>query len=153
MPRLLIASGIFHPEAGGPATYLHELLPALQERGWEVRVIAYGDAPTAGYPYSIKRISRRVLPVRISHYAQVARPLLQWADLVYVHTLGLPLIGGAVPRVLKIVGDQAWERAIRRAWVAENYGYWTIFQKQLQFADCSHAAKSHVRGRRAVSNR
>jgi glycosyltransferase involved in cell wall biosynthesis len=120
MARLLIASGIFHPEAGGPATYLHQILPHLQQRGWEVRVITYGDAPITDYPYPLTRIPRRSLPLRLRDYGQAAHPLLQWADLVYIHTLGLPLIGGTVPRVLKIVGDQAWERAIRRGWVPES---------------------------------
>ena len=118
MSRLLIASGIFHPEPGGPATYLHELLPELQTRGWDVRALAYGDAPTLGYPYPLTRIARRPFPLRQVAYAWAARPLLGWADVVYVHTLGLPLVGGRAPRVLKIVGDQAWERAVRRGWVA-----------------------------------
>jgi glycosyltransferase involved in cell wall biosynthesis len=116
-PRLLIASGIFHPEAGGPATYLYELLPALQQRGWDVQVIAYGNAPSTGYPYPLTRIPRRALPLRLLDYARAARPLLRQADLIYIHTLGLPLMGGSVPRLLKIVGDQAWERAIRQNWI------------------------------------
>lgn len=119
MSRLLIASGIFHPEPGGPATYLHELLPELQMRGWDVRALAYGDAPTGGYPYPLTRIARRPFPLRQVAYARAALPLLGWADLVYIHTLGLPLVGSRrAPRVLKIVGDQAWERAVRRGWVA-----------------------------------
>jgi glycosyltransferase involved in cell wall biosynthesis len=117
MPRLLIASGIFHPEAGGPATYLAELLPALQQRGWEIQAISYGDAPTTGYPYPLTRIARRALPLRVYRYARAAGPLLRWADLVYIHTPGLPLMGGRAPRIIKIVGDQAWERAIRRGWI------------------------------------
>jgi len=40
--RLFIASGIFHPEAGGPAIYLYELLPELQKMGWDVRALTYG---------------------------------------------------------------------------------------------------------------
>jgi len=116
-PRLLIASGIFHPEAGGPATYLYELLPALQQRGWDIQVITYGDAPATGYPYPLVRIPRRALPLRMIDYGRRALPLLRAADLVYMHTLGLPLPGGAAPRILKIVGDQAWERAVRRGWV------------------------------------
>ena len=118
MPRLLIASGIFHPESGGPATYLHHLLPRLQAHGWEVRAISYGDSEASDYPYPLIRIPRRVLPRRLGQYGRAAWPLLRWADLVYSHTLGLPLIGGAAPRVLKVVGDQAWERAIRRGWIA-----------------------------------
>lgn len=117
MPKLFIASGIFHPESGGPATYLLELLPQLQALGWDIRALAYGDAPVTGYPYPLTRIPRRSLPQRTLGYARAANALLRWADLVYVHTLGLPLLGGQAPRVLKIVGDQAWERSVRRGWV------------------------------------
>lgn len=118
MTRLFIASGIFHPESGGPATYLYELLPQLQMRGWDVRVLCYGDDSVSGYPYPVTRIPRNALPKRWLQYAQAGRSRLQWADLTYMHTLSLPLIGHRAPRVLKIVGDQAWERAIRRGWIA-----------------------------------
>lgn len=118
MPRLFVATGIFHPEPGGPATYLYELLPALLARGWEVRLLTYGSGPVAAYPYPVTRVARRALPLRLADYARAARPLLRWADLTYLHTLGLPLLGGGGPRLLKIVGDQAWERAVRRGWVA-----------------------------------
>jgi glycosyltransferase involved in cell wall biosynthesis len=113
--RLFIASGIFHPESGGPATYLKELLPELQKRGWNIQALTYGAGEVDSYPYPLTRIPRTKL--RFPRYALAARPLLQWANLVYVHTLALPLIGGNAPRVLKIVGDQAWERAIRRGWI------------------------------------
>lgn len=115
--RLFIAAGIFHPESGGPATYLYELLPELQQRGWEPRVVTYGAGDTAAYPYPVTRIPRRPLPIRMAHYGLAAFPLLRWADLVYVHTLDLPLLGGKARWVVKMVGDQAWERAIRKAWI------------------------------------
>jgi len=125
MTKLLIATGIFHPESGGPATYLYHLLPHLQAHGYEVRVITYGepspdDAET--YPYPVTRISRETpLVGRMWNYMSAARPLLAWADLVYVHTLLLPLVRfpwePRKPLVYKIVGDQAWERAIRKRWV------------------------------------
>ncbi len=119
MPNLFVASGIFHPEAGGPATYLHEILPHLQARGWQVRLLTYADHVDMGgiYPYPVTRIPRVVLPARMRMYAAAARPLLDWADVTYIHTLGLPLIGGKSRRVVKIVGDLAWERAVRKNWV------------------------------------
>ncbi len=119
--KLFVASGIFHPEAGGPATYLNELLPELVQRGWDVRVLTFSDADHAErvYPYPVTRILRRALPLRMIDYARAARPLLAWADVVYVHTLGLPLYGDRhAPRVVKIVGDLAWERAVRKGWIA-----------------------------------
>jgi glycosyltransferase involved in cell wall biosynthesis len=123
MTNLLIATGIFHPESGGPATYLYHLLPQLQQRGYNVRVITYGEpSPDDAYPYPVTRISREVpLVGRAWNYAMAARPLLAWADMVYVHTLLLPLVRlpwePKKPRIYKIVGDQAWERAIRKGWV------------------------------------
>ncbi len=117
--RLLVTTGIFHPEAGGPATYLYRLLPQLQQHGWDIRVLTYGDAPVDGYPYEVQRIPRVFLPLRLWHYNRAVRPLLRWSDLVYAHMVDLPLWGDRhAPRVLKVVGDQAWERAVRSGWVS-----------------------------------
>ena len=116
--RLFVASGIFHPEPGGPATYLFRLLPELQARGHEVRLLTFGDAPVEGYPYPVRRIPRRFLPLRFADYARAARPLAQWSDLIFINSLGLPLVGlPPRPRVLKVVGDLAWERAVNRGWI------------------------------------
>ncbi len=115
--RLFVAAGIFHPESGGPATYLYEILPELQKLGWQPHVVSYGEGDSSIYPYPVTRIPRRPLPIRLAHYGLAAYPLLRWADLVYVHTLDLPLVGGKAKRVVKMVGDQAWERAIRRGWI------------------------------------
>jgi len=120
MPRLFVAAGIFHPQAGGPSTYLYELLPLLQARGWQVDVLTYGDEkhkPEA-YPYPVQRVPRRAWPLRLFDYARQARPRLAQASLVYAHTIDLPLWGSRrAPRLIKIVGDQAWERCIRRGWI------------------------------------
>jgi glycosyltransferase involved in cell wall biosynthesis len=116
--HIFVASGIFHPEAGGPATYLYRLLPDIVARGHHVRVLAFGDAPSAGYGYPLTRIPRRVLPVRWLDYARAARPEIARADLIFINSLGLPLVGtGRKPRVLKVVGDLAWERAVNKGWI------------------------------------
>lgn len=118
--RLFIASGIFHPESGGPATYLYGLLPEVQAAGHEVRLLTFGD-PTPGdqdYGYPVQRIPRGSLPLRplaYARYGRAARPLLAWADVVYVQSQGLPLPHQPrQARAIKVVGDLAWERAIRR---------------------------------------
>jgi glycosyltransferase involved in cell wall biosynthesis len=138
--NLFIAAGIFHPEPGGPATYLHELLPALQQRNWSVRALTYGADSTIDYPYPLTRIPRRFLPLRLFDYWRHARQEVARADLTYAHTLDLPVSWGDVPRVVKIVGDTAWERSIRRGWIlpttdidtfqTAKYGWWAERQKQ-----------------------
>lgn len=123
MPKLFVASGIFDPEPGGPATYLKSILPALQGCGWQPRVLTFGAADSSDYPYPVKRIARTPYPIRQARYAIAARRALAWADLVYAHSIDLPLPGARDrPRVIKIVGDQAWERCVRRRWIPANLG-------------------------------
>ena len=118
MPKLFVASGIFHPEPGGPSTYLTTILPALQERGWQTRVLTFGEPASAEYAYPVTRVSRASYPIRQARYAVASRGHLAWADLVYAHTIDLPIWGGRDKAwILKVVGDQAWERSIRRGWI------------------------------------
>ena len=123
MPNLLIASGIFHPEPGGPATYLRAILPALQMRGWQVRVLTFGTPQAGDYPFRVKRIAREIYPLRLAKYALAAREHLAWADVVYSHTIDLPLwTSRNAPRIMKVVGDQAWERCLRKGWIPPELG-------------------------------
>lgn len=116
--RVFVATGIFHPEPGGPASYLYRFLPALQEAGHEVTVLTYGDGPTENYPYPVTRIPRTSpIQARLA-YRQAALQLWPGHDLAYVHSLGLPLPGQIKPRAIKIVGDPAWERAVNKGWIA-----------------------------------
>ncbi len=123
MPKLFLASGIFHPEPGGPATYLSAILPALQDSGWQPRVLTFGAPSEHKHPFPVTRIARAPYPLRQARYAMAARKLLPWADLVYSHSIDLPLWGNrGKPRVIKIVGDQAWERCMRRRWIPADLG-------------------------------
>lgn len=123
MPKLFVASGIFHPESGGPATYLKTILPALQDAGWQLRVQTFGELHAGDYPYPVTRIARSPYLIRQARYALASRRQLSWADLVYSHSLDLPLLGARdQPHVIKIVGDQAWERCHRRGWIPADLG-------------------------------
>jgi glycosyltransferase involved in cell wall biosynthesis len=119
--RIFVASGIFHPEPGGPSTYLYHLLPRLQTCGHDVTALAFGDAPTDNYPYSLTRISRRSYPLRQWDYYRAATHLWPGHNVAYLHSLGLPLPASIQPRVLKIVGDTAWERAVNKGWIAPTF--------------------------------
>lgn len=118
--RIFVASGIFHPESGGPATYLYHLLPQLQERGHDLTVLSFGNAPSNGYSYPLTRIPRRRYLQRQWDYFRASARLWPGHDLAYIHSLGLPLASSIRPRVGKIVGDIAWERAMNRGWIPAN---------------------------------
>lgn len=116
--HILVPTGIFHPEAGGPATYLYHFLPELQARGHTVEVVTFSDdSPTETYPYPVVRIPRTNLLHRNWAYRQAVAQRLPRADLVYVNGLGLWLPKLHKPSVIKIVGDRAWERCMNRGWI------------------------------------
>jgi glycosyltransferase involved in cell wall biosynthesis len=118
--RILLATGIYPPDAGGPATYTRALARALASSGvHQVQVVCYGDRDAAdekdGYP--VERIGRNhVLLVRYAKFFFAVRRRARNADVVYLQgpvSEGLPGTLGAVaaarPTVLKVVGDYAWE--------------------------------------------
>ena len=124
--RVLFVSNLFPPDIGGPATHISRLAAELHDRGHTVRAVvcADGDTGPGPEPYPVKRISRR-LPVPL-RFARVFIWVWLWAlrsDIVYINGLELPAVfGGAAafkPRVLKVVGDFAWEYATRQLWTSD----------------------------------
>jgi glycosyltransferase involved in cell wall biosynthesis len=115
--RIFIAAGIFHPESGGPATYLYHLLPELIRQGHAVSALSFGDGPVEGYPYPLTRIQRRNYLLRQWRYFRAAARLWPGHDVAYLHSLGLPLPPAIGPRIAKIVGDSSWERALNKGWI------------------------------------
>jgi glycosyltransferase involved in cell wall biosynthesis len=123
--RILIVSNLFPPDIGGPATYVPKIAGELLARGHQVSVVAGAppDYAPGGLtePYPVHRVSRglpfaRRLLVALGLLLREARQ----ADALYVQGLAGPemvavLVGRLLgkPVALKIVGDNAWEYAIR----------------------------------------
>lgn len=112
-------TGTFHPEAGGPATYLYHLLPELVARGHRVTTITYGDVKEEyEYPYRVIRISRQQpIPLRLLEFTRQVWRQGRGCDLLFVNDYGLPAALADLvlrkPVVMKVVGDFAWEYAVR----------------------------------------
>ncbi len=116
--RILVASGIFPPDPGGPSTHLGQLIPELVARGHEVRAVVFGHA--AGGPPGC--VATRIpldlpLPARALRYARAYWREARHADRVYVATMGLPRPPCRPPVILRVPGDPAWERAVNRGLV------------------------------------
>ncbi|MBI4631055.1 MAG: glycosyltransferase family 4 protein [Chloroflexi bacterium] len=121
--RLCVVSGTFHPEPGGPPTFLYRLLPELIQRGHSIHVVTYGerDAPT-NYPYAVTRISRRQpIPLRLIQMSLAILRVARNADAIFISDYGLPVaIVNLIlrkPTLLKNVGDFAWEFSTRHDWI------------------------------------
>lgn len=112
---MLLVTSIFPPEAGGPATFISALAPALVKAGHQVRVFTLWDESPADKPDWLFGLPRTwPAPARLGRIFLALLRHVLWADLVYVNGLELPAVTAARllgrPCILKIVGDYAWER-------------------------------------------
>ena len=128
--KILICTGIFPPEAGGPATYSKSLAEKLIKRGHEVVVITYVtriSSPLTGEDkgegdFSIVRITRSWFkPWHYYKYFKSVKKHGKDADVLYAQdpvSAGYPaLLASKVlkkPFLIKITGDYSWERAMGR---------------------------------------
>ena len=132
--RILVIAGEFHPEPGGPPTYLYHLLPELLARGHAVRVLTYGEADAPqDYPYLVTRISRaQSIPARLAAFSRLIWQHTDWADVLFVQAYALPAIPALLrtrrPMVIKIVSDAVWEFSMRHGWIAPEVDV-TAFQR------------------------
>jgi glycosyltransferase involved in cell wall biosynthesis len=117
--NVLIVSGIWPPDVGGPASHAPELAAFLRERGHGVVVVTTADAAPARQPYRVDWVSRR-LPTGVRHLAvaEKVRSRAGGADVVYATSMiGRSALGSAAarrPLVIKLTTDEAYERARRR---------------------------------------
>lgn len=120
---MLLVSNLFPPDIGGPATYVSRLANDLHQRGHQVQLVVCAENPSAGaeYPFPVRRISRRIfMPLRLLIVLLWVIWHARNADVVYVNGLELPAVLGSrlmrKPSALKVVGDFAWEYAVRHGW-------------------------------------
>ncbi|MCX6786441.1 MAG: glycosyltransferase family 4 protein [Candidatus Kaiserbacteria bacterium] len=116
--KIILATPVFPPEIGGPATYTKELAKRLRDEH-EVVIVAYASTSERIDGTTLFTISkRRTLPIRLIKYFLTLFKASRGADVIYVQNAmaaGFPavLVGMIrhIPVVLKFVGDEAWERA------------------------------------------
>jgi glycosyltransferase involved in cell wall biosynthesis len=118
--RILMVTGIFPPDRGGPASYTPKMATALSGFGHTVSVICLSDSlhhDDRAHPFAVQRISRRQFwPLRILRVTLAIWRAARKHDLVYVNGLGAESALAAFlanrPTVHKVVGDYAWERVV-----------------------------------------
>lgn len=113
--RILIATGIYPPKIGGPATYSKLLFDELPKRGIDVEVLSFDEV--IKYPKLIRHF--------IYFFKVLSRS--RGCEIIYLQdpaSVGLPgilaskLLGKKA--VLKIVGDYAWEQGSQRFGVKDS---------------------------------
>ncbi len=113
--KLLIATPLYPPDIGGPATYAKILSDELPKRGVETTVISFGDV--RHFPKGIAHVFYAFKIFRALYGVDVALAL----DPVSV---GLPLALMALLRgkkfIVRVAGDYAWEQGRQRFGVKMN---------------------------------
>ena len=117
--RVLVVSGIWPPDVGGPASHAPDVSRFLHRRGHDVEVVTTAASPPAAFDVPVHWVSRR-LPkgaIHVATAAEIARRAVH-ADVVYTTGMFGRSSAGATlarrPYVLKLTADPAFERARRR---------------------------------------
>jgi glycosyltransferase involved in cell wall biosynthesis len=116
--KVLVVSGIWPPDVGGPASHAPEVAEYLRGRGHEVEVVTTAAAAPARQPYPVRWISRaQPVLLRYLRGALLVRRSARGKDVVYSTGMyGRTRVGSALartPSVVKLTGDPAYERALR----------------------------------------
>lgn len=113
--HLVVATPLYPPESGGPATYAKLIEDTLPEEGITVTLISFTRV--------------RHLPKLIRHfsYYRLVKEALRDADAVLALdpiSVGLPAMQAAIeckkPFFVKIVGDYAWEQGVQRFGITDS---------------------------------
>ncbi len=125
MKHILITTGIFAPDIGGPASYARTLGIRLSAAGIGVTVLTYSSVRAfpgdQQLPFSVRRVWRSV-PWGVRHVVFFVRAWMyaRRADGILALnavTAGSPSVLVArltnKPLVVRVVGDYAWEMAIQ----------------------------------------
>lgn len=143
--KILIATGIYPPTIGGPATYSKMLYDKLPKRGIGVEVLSFDEV--------------RHLPKILRHLIYFFKVILRsrGCEVIYAQdpvSVGFPaMLAAKILRkrfMLKIVGDYAWEQGMQRFGVNDlldefsiknNYNLPVRFFKWIQFQTQKGAGK------------
>lgn len=118
--KILLVTGIYPPDIGGPATYIPELASYLSDKGHELRILTLAEdaSQQAGDELFITRIQRKLpkilrMTITIAKIVFTPREYKIFANGLH-EEVGISLLIRRRHAIAKIVGDPVWERSRNR---------------------------------------
>lgn len=118
LSSIVLCTGIFPPDIGGPASFIPILANELSNKGITVTVVTLSDNSYDDFhlPYKVIRINRKIKkPLRNIIVIKEIVKAAKNSDLIFSNTLAFESAVAAKLSnkkfIQKIVGDIAWERA------------------------------------------
>ena len=148
--KIIMATGIFPPQIGGPALYCGKLANHFSETGSDVRVLTYGKVFLKPARYSISWVSR-IWPYGLRQFIYFMRLLMivRKCDVIFAFdTLGAGLPAVLAGRlsgrkvVMRIGGDFLWEKysesgrppvSLREFYAAKGYENYPVLFRLVKF--------------------
>lgn len=119
--KIVLATGIYPPDIGGPATYVKALAEELRKRDCAVQIVTYGELGVGSRESGVEYVSKSGnMFTRWQRYAQKLKEIGHDADVIIAFSSvssGVPLFLSNLKkpkRILRLGGDFFWERYTAR---------------------------------------
>lgn len=130
--KILIVTGIYPPDIGGPATHLAQCVPFFKAQGADVSVVTFGTSTEHRIDASGIEVSevgrKRNIFFRFAQFLRAVSHASRGASVMYVHDMSLAGLAAyivarrrSIPYVLRLGGDFVWEQAFERGATSLDY--------------------------------
>lgn len=113
--KILIATGLYPPDVGGPATYAKIIAEGLEEKGIKTKVVNFGQVRELP-----KGLSHLVYTIKLAKNARGADKIFALDPV----SVGLPACLASWlsrrPFWVRVAGDYAWEQSVQRGAVEKS---------------------------------
>lgn len=138
--NVLLVTGIFPPDSGGPSTHIYHLAESLISKENKVTIVTLSDRIDIEEHHNFKvyRIRRKIFyPFRILKTIFEIRRHLKKADVVYANGLYQEAFFANIfikkPLIFKIVGDKIWDRLDIKGKTKRSFDEFQIIKIPLKF--------------------
>jgi len=120
--RILITTGIFPPDIGGPATQIEYLASSLVKAGFDVKVLTYGKPEKKPRPFKLAGVSKK-WPSGFRQFIFGCKVFMsvQRKDIIYTTDLYSSGFSSMLAAkfwrkkfAVRFAGDSAWETSLNR---------------------------------------